>query len=105
MALSKLVVRYGDRFLHPSEIFVGQLRRPEIEGQLVDGAVEGERYLVVVLVYGRASVDTDVEGLIGHLQERDRVRLLMRVDDLAIHFEHTRAPLGDAGAVIRVVVL
>ena len=68
-----LVVRYGDRFLQLLPSVIGQLRRSELEGQLVDLAGEGERHLVVLVVHPRAGVDADVEGLVRRQQERDRV--------------------------------
>jgi hypothetical protein len=44
-------VRFGQRFLHRLLFDHGQLRRPKLEGQLVDLAVETERHLVVRLVH------------------------------------------------------
>ncbi len=60
-------------------LFRGQHQwRTELDGQLVDLAVEGERHLVVLVVDPAARVDTDVEGLVGDLQEGDGVGLLAR---------------------------
>src|SRR6266704_627743 len=64
------VARLGDLF--------GQLRRSELDRQLVDRAVECERHLVIPFVHRCPGVEPDVEGLVSHLQERDRVWLLLR---------------------------
>src|SRR6266436_5127202 len=98
-----LISRFGDRFLRLLLVRSGQLHRPEVDGQLIDLAVECERYLVVLVVDPRAGVDADVEGLVGHLQESDRVWLLLCVDDLIVHLQYAGAALGDAGTVIGVV--
>src|SRR5262249_6265446 len=74
--------------------------RPELEGQFLDFAVEGERYLIVLFVNRRAGVDSDVEGLINRHYEWDRARHPLRGEDLPIDFQHANAPLADAGAVI-----
>src|SRR4029077_7074774 len=99
-AYPPLVSRFGGRFSRLLLILWRELRRPEVDGQLVDRAVEGERRLVVLVVHSRAQVDPDVERFVRHLQERDRVGLLPRRDGRAVHLQHTGAALGDAGAVI-----
>src|SRR5690242_11823482 len=43
----------------------GELRLAQVDGQLVDLAVEGEGHLVVLGVDLGAQVDTDVEGFVG----------------------------------------
>src|SRR5450631_2113646 len=98
-----LVFCPGDRFCRFFLIRGKQLRRTELDGQFVDLAVECERHLVVLFVHRRAGVDADVEGLVSHLQERDRICLFSGGDDLAVHRQHAGAALRDAGAVIGVV--
>src|ERR1019366_3390858 len=98
-----LVVRYGDCSRSLFLVLLRQLHRPELEGQLVDLAVERERHLVVLVVHTRSGIDPNIEGLVSHLEESDGVCLLLRVDDLAVHLQHTGAALGDARAVIGVV--
>ncbi len=82
---------------------LSQLHWPEVDGQLVDLAVEGERHLVVLIVDACAGVDSDIEGLVRHLQESDRVGLVPCGDDLAVHFQLAAASLGNAGTFIGVV--
>ena len=43
-----LVVRDGDRLLQQPMVVLGQLQWPELEGQLVDLAIEAERHLIVL---------------------------------------------------------
>jgi len=40
---------------------IGQLIRPELDGQLDDLAREGERHLVVLVFYSRARIDAYIE--------------------------------------------
>src|SRR6185295_4520561 len=72
-----LIARLGDRFLHLPAVFIGQLHRPHVEGQLVDRTLEAEGHLIVLVVYGRAGVDPDIESLVTYPHKRDRVRLLV----------------------------
>ena len=74
MAIFRLVSGSGESVLNDLMFLARQLYRPELEGQLVDLAVEAERHLVVLVVHRRAGVDPDVEGLVSRQQERDRVR-------------------------------
>src|SRR5271167_1022366 len=76
-----LVFGYGDCFRSGLVVVCGKLRRTEFEGQLVDLAGEWERYLIVVVVHSGAGIHADVEGLVSHLQECDRVCLLSCGDD------------------------
>src|SRR6266404_9304144 len=98
-----LISRLGDRFLHLLFFSSGQLHRSEVDGQLIYLTVECERHLIVLVIDPRAGIDPDVEGLVRHLQESDRVWLLLCGDDLTVHLQHPRAALGDAGTVIGVV--
>src|SRR4051794_33947791 len=67
-----------------------QQHRPEVDGQLVDLSVECERHLIVA-AHSRSGIEPDVEGLIRHLEEGDRVGLLAGGNDLAVNFEFTAA--------------
>src|SRR5277367_1367381 len=71
-----------------------------MKSQLVDRTVECERHLVILFVHRRASVQTNVEGLINRHQKWDRSRHLLGVDDLSIYLQHAGAALRDAGAVV-----
>src|SRR4051812_29344942 len=96
------VPRPRRRFAHFHLVCGGQHHRPEFDGQFVDLAVERERQLIV-RVHSGAGVEPDIESLVGHLQESDRVGLLAGGDDLSVHFQFTAAALGNAGPVISVV--
>jgi hypothetical protein len=98
-----LILRYGDGFTHLRLIQLGQLQWSELEGQLVDLAVEAERHLIVLVVHRRMRIYSNVKGLVTHHQECDCVRDLPRSDDLVVHLQHTGAALRDAGTVIREV--
>ena len=69
-----LIVHSGERILNDLVVVLGQLRRPKLDGQLVELAGEAERHLVVVVVDRRARVDADVEGLVDRHEERNGVR-------------------------------
>jgi hypothetical protein len=71
--------------LPPSSVRCGQLHRPELEGQLVDLAVECERHLVVVFVHGRAGIDSDVKGFIERHEHRYGVLHRLAGDLFAVH--------------------
>src|SRR5258705_6768714 len=64
-----LVSRSGRRLSHFQLVRSGELHRSKPYGQLVDLAVECERHLVVLVVNPRTGVESDVKGLISHLQE------------------------------------
>src|SRR5882724_3103892 len=91
------------RLSHPRFIRGAHLHWTEIDGQTADLAVESERYLIVFVVDPGAGVEPDVEGLIGHLKEGNRISLLPGGNDLAVHLQDAAAALGNAGAVISVV--
>src|SRR5271166_2311868 len=100
---SRLVLGDGDRFRGLLVVLRSKLRRPEAIGQLVDRAVEGKRHLIVVVVHSGAEINADVEGLVSHFQEGDRVWLLPCGNYLSVHLQYTAAALGDARTVIGVV--
>src|SRR4051794_39257662 len=95
----------GSRFPQFVLVFRGQLHWTKLEGQLVDHAIEAERRLVVIVVDRRSRVATNVEGLVAHRQERDRMWDLLVRDLLAIHSQQPGAALSKAGAVIGEVKL
>src|SRR5213593_1178848 len=99
----RLVSRLGDRILKLPLVLRGQLGWSEVDGQLVDPAVECERHLVILVVHRCAGINPDVEGLVGHLEERDRVWLLLGRHDLSVDLEHPRAAFRDPRTVIRVL--
>src|SRR3954451_6292637 len=68
----------------------------------MDLAVECERHLIVLVVHARPGIDPDIESLVSHLKERDRVGLLSRGDDFVVHFQDTAASLGNPRTVIGV---
>src|SRR5947207_14881128 len=96
---ARLVLGPGESFVNDLLIRRRQLLRPEVEGQLVDLAVEAERHLIVLVVHRRAGVYSNVEGLVTRYQERDRARNLPRGDVVAVHLQNAGAALRDAGAV------
>ena len=98
-----LVVGSGKCFLCGLSIHRGQLLRPEIEGQLVDRAIEAEGHLVVLIVHPGAGVGPDIEGLVERQCERDCLGDLQRADLATVHLQHAGAALPEAGAVIREV--
>jgi hypothetical protein len=61
--LSRSVPRFFKCVPHELLIIAGQLRRPEVECQLVDLPCELERQLVAV-IHPRAGIDADIEGLV-----------------------------------------
>src|SRR6266851_3244014 len=98
-----LVSRPGESMLHGLLFVARQLHRPKVDGQFVDLTVERERHLVVLVVDTRACIDSDIEGFVGYLQEGDRVGLLARGDNLAVHLQLTAASLGNAGTGVGVI--
>src|ERR1019366_5205844 len=76
-----------------------QLLRSELEGELVDRAVESEWYFVAV-VHCRARIDPDIERFIDRHQERNGVLDGLARQFLTIDREHTRAALARPGAVV-----
>ena len=62
--LGRLVYGYGLCSRNLLLVRCRKLHRPEVEGQQVDGAGEGERHLIVLLVHRCAGVNADVEGLV-----------------------------------------
>src|SRR5260370_41234872 len=77
----------------------GQLRRPQIKGQLVDGPSEIERKLVTV-VHRRTRIATNVEALVDGHEERNRVRDRLASVLLAIHRQYARATFARPRAVV-----
>src|SRR5947209_2554585 len=61
---SALIVRSGSRLPHLHLFRNRQTRRSEIEGHVVELAVEPKWHLVVLIVDARAGIDPDVEGLV-----------------------------------------
>jgi hypothetical protein len=72
-SLSRSVPRFFKCVPHELLIIAGQLRRPEVECQLVDLPCELERQLVAV-IHPRAGIDADIEGLVDCHEECNRVR-------------------------------
>src|ERR1700756_4275748 len=58
---ARLVSRLGERVLNDLVILARELHRPKLVSELRYLAVKAERQLVVVVVYRRAGIDTDVE--------------------------------------------
>src|SRR4030095_5078856 len=76
------------------------LRRPDLDRQLVERAGEAERHLVVVVVDRAAGVDAHVEGFVDRRYEGDGVRDRLLGDLRAIDAQDAGAALGEAGPVI-----
>ena len=92
---NSLVVGFNNCFCSGLRVRRHHLRRAEFEGQLVDLAGEGKRNLVVRVVHSGSGVHANIEGLVRHFQERDRVWLLLCDDFFAVHLQHTGAALGN----------
>src|SRR4030095_8393574 len=67
----RLVIRSGDGFGLSLLILRRHLVRLELNSQLVELSGEAERRLVVLVVHPRASVHTNVEGLLTRTQRPD----------------------------------
>src|SRR5262245_56980666 len=81
-------------------VIAGQLRWPELEGQLVDLAGEAERYLVVLVVHRRAGVDAHVECFVDGYENWNGVRNLLGRNVFAVNHEHAGATLAETGSVV-----
>ena len=77
-----------------------ELRRPDLDRQLVERAGEAERHLVVLVVDRRAGIDADVEGLVDRHQERNGMRDRLLGDLRAVDAQHALAALAEAGTII-----
>ena len=97
---SRLIVRACEAFLKVRLTPRRYLRRPELDGQLVELAGEAERRLVVLVVHARAGIHADIEGLVDRHEGRDGVRDLLAIHFLAVHRQDAGAALGHAGAVV-----
>src|SRR5690349_12202916 len=94
-----LVAGFGASVLDDPPLVARNLRRSELERQLVDLAGELERQLVAV-VHAGAGINADVEGLVDRHDERDRVRDRLAGNLLAVNGQHAAAALAIAGPVI-----
>ncbi len=81
-------------------VIARQLRRPELEGELVELAGEAERHLVVLVVHGRARIDAHVEGFVDRHEERNGVRDFLGGDFLVVHLQDAGAAFAEAGAIV-----
>src|SRR6516164_1244388 len=89
------------RLLLEKLFFLGShLRRDELDRQLVELAGEAERRLVVIVVYPRASIHPDVEGLIDGHEERNGMWDALAGYFLAVHRQRAGAALAEAGTVV-----
>src|SRR5208337_5473489 len=95
----RLVVDSGHGVVHLLLVLRRQLRRTEVEGQLVDCSRELEG-TIVGEVHRRSGVEPDVEALIGGHEKRNGVLDRLAGDLLAIHAQHAGAALGEAGSVV-----
>src|SRR5664280_1276962 len=77
-----------------------QLRPVDIQRQLVDFAVEGERNLVVLVVHRGFGIATDVEVLIPLQDEWQSVVHRLRGDCLSVDFQYARSTLTDTADVV-----
>src|SRR5213075_1792881 len=75
------------------------LRRPELEGQLVDRPGEA-KWQCIAVVHPGAGIHTDVEGFVDGHHQWDRVLDRLLGQFLAIHGEHAGAALGGTEAVV-----
>ena len=83
----------------------GKLHRPDLEGQFVELAVETEWNPIVLVVYTRAGIDPDIEGLVHGDDDRNGVRDFLVGDFPAVHLQHTRSALAKARPAVSEVEL
>src|SRR5262249_4172082 len=96
----QLIPRSGEGVLDDLMVIAGQLRWPELEGQLVDLAGEAERQLIVLVVDWRAGVDAHVECFVDGYQEWSGVRDLLGRDFSAVHPQDAGAALAEARSIV-----
>src|SRR5262245_9177306 len=94
------VTSLGERVLHDLMVIARQLRRPELECELVELASKAERHLVILVVHWRATIDAHVKGLVYGDEERSGVWDLACNHFLVVHPQGACAALTEAGAVV-----
>lgn len=77
-----------------------QLRGFQLDGELVESAVELERRLVVLVFDARAGVGTDIEAFVHAEGERDSGRDLSARHFLSVDREHSRAAFGEPRSIV-----
>ena len=77
-----------------------ELRRPNLNRQLVEFAGEAKRHLVIFIIDRRAGVDAHVEGLVDRRYEGDGVRDRLFGNLGAIDAQDTGAAFGEARPIV-----
>ena len=100
MRWADLVSCVGEIALDDLMVIAGQLRWPEFEGELVQLSGKTERNLIILVVYGRTSVDADVKGFVDGHEERNGVRDFSGSNVLIVHPQDAGAAFTEARPVV-----
>src|SRR5262245_58440046 len=93
-------MRSGESMLNDLMVLARKLLRSKLEGELVELAGEAERHLIVLVVYGRAGIDTHVEGLIDTHEEWNGVGYFPSLNFLIIYLQNACSTFAKARTVI-----
>src|SRR5450755_900651 len=77
-----------------------QLRRPQLEGYLVELAGKAERHLVILVVDWRAGIHADIKGFVNRHEDGSGMRYFLGADFLVVHLQDAGATFTETGAFV-----
>src|SRR5262249_10536527 len=81
-------------------LLLRRIKRSQLDCQLIEIAGEPEWWLIVVVIYSRAGIHSDIEGLANRCDKWNGVRNRLVGDFFAIHRQDAGAALAETGAVV-----